>query len=910
MISNITGGGNDNTNGSDKLRNPTGILLNGSQSGIYLHNNSINLFGATLNFNNALAACIRLENSTAFIRNNILVNRMGRLSGATSTGLVSAGIIVSGSGTQLPSLNNNDYFIAPVAGSTGYCGFLSTNGYASLAEWALATAGESAGITISPAFLSNFNLRINPNAPTSVSLSNRGTPISDLFDDFDLQTRDGANPDVGADEWNMPNTSTWVGRISSDWTNEFNWTANVIPDLNINVFINGGFAFMPSIIQPQSIKNLTLTSPILTNIPILTVDGGDLNIFGSISRTGGKINSSNGTITLSGSIAQTIPSGLFLENEVLNLKIENIQAATGVSLLDTLEVLKELNFSTSTGLTQKLNTNGFLVLRSTRLMTASLGKLSPTQFINGDVTVERYIPTDAVLPGHHSKTWQHLSVPVTGQTIKQAWQEGATAPNANLNSGYGTQITGAVLNATTPAIGFDVYTPAGGSSVKFYNSTSNTWSFITNTTSTSVYNPKGYMAFVRGDRSVINFSGANSLPKPTVLRSKGRLFTPAGTPPTVISIAPNRMESIANPYASAIEFTQLVYGGPPNLQNKFWIWDPTLNTANNFGGWQLLSPTGTGDFTPVPGGTVNYPANVVNSKIQSGQAFFMMAGASGGTVEFTEDAKISGNGIGFRQNSVNVQRQQLGVRLYNANNNLTDGVLVVWDKRFSSGIDEDDAIKIMNTSENLGIAQSNEWWTLQSRLSNQIKDSIQLAIKGLKNQNYELRIEPANFSDNQPSELILVDRYLASFTTLLSHSENRYSFRINTADPASFNENRFYIITKRRKQNSNTEPVDAIKSPVFSSNQNNSPSLIPQIEVFPNPIKNNTLCFSLNDFSMGNYTISVIDVLGNNLYNKNLHHSTNNEKFQLTLINKLPQGIYFLKIQNNDKCTKVVFMVD
>ena len=45
----------------------------------------------------------------------------------------------------------------------------------------------------------------------------------------------------------------------------------------------------------------------------------------------------------------------------------------------------------------------------------------------GKFTVERYIPTGV----SHSKTWQLLSAPTSGQTVKQAWQEGAATSGSN-----------------------------------------------------------------------------------------------------------------------------------------------------------------------------------------------------------------------------------------------------------------------------------------------------------------------------------------------------------------------------------------------------------------------------------------------------------------------------------------------
>src|SRR5664279_3017125 len=151
-----------------------------------------------------------------------------------------------------------------------------------------------------------------------------------------------------------------------------------------------------------------------------------------------------------------------MKNAVHDLVISN-STATGVTLDGALDVFGSLTY----GVTGKnLNTGGFLSLKSTITETAWLGDMTG-HTINGDVTVERYIATGNGAAPNHGKSWQLLAIPTTGnQSIKAAWQEGATVTNigstpgsaGNLVPGYGTMITSAVANAATqPAPGFDVY---------------------------------------------------------------------------------------------------------------------------------------------------------------------------------------------------------------------------------------------------------------------------------------------------------------------------------------------------------------------------------------------------------------------------------------------------------------------
>ncbi|MBL0357928.1 MAG: hypothetical protein IPP72_14085 [Chitinophagaceae bacterium] len=110
--------------------------------------------------------------------------------------------------------------------------------------------------------------------------------------------------------------------------------------------------------------------------------------------------------------------------------------------------------------------------------TASLGQMLGT--LNGatNVTVERYIPNNGF------RSWRLLSVPTfsSGQTIRQAWQEGVANPLPLQNNlaGYGTQITGAGINAAaSQAAGFD--NAGTTSSLLSWNGTGWTGAASTNT---------------------------------------------------------------------------------------------------------------------------------------------------------------------------------------------------------------------------------------------------------------------------------------------------------------------------------------------------------------------------------------------------------------------------------------------
>ncbi|MFL6529342.1 MAG: beta strand repeat-containing protein, partial [Chthoniobacterales bacterium] len=205
MISNITGDGFDVA--SFPADNPYGMYISGTQSGIKIYYNSINLFGNTLNQTGALSAGIVIGTGTTAVdlANNVVTNNLG-LSAASGTGAV--GIWLQTAATQLSSAMNNDYLVNPSGGGTKNIGRISATNSATLANWQAATGKETNSISADPLFSASTNLHINCGSPV-IAL---GVPIGGLTTDFDGQTRD-AVPEMGADELVAPTPSSAVSRF-------------------------------------------------------------------------------------------------------------------------------------------------------------------------------------------------------------------------------------------------------------------------------------------------------------------------------------------------------------------------------------------------------------------------------------------------------------------------------------------------------------------------------------------------------------------------------------------------------------------------------------------------------------------------------------------------------------------------
>ncbi len=717
------------------------------------------------------------------LRNNIFDNRQ-TFGGANSR----YALLSTAANTVYANINFNGYY-SNGSGNLACQGSNATQ-WTTLAQIQANISGNANSTTAAagPTFVSATDYHVQSIAGNSL-YTNLGTTITGITTDYDVTTRNGLNPDLGADEWLMPNTGSWVGKTSIDWLVNTNWETNKIPDRSIDVTINGGYTFMPTVVTTQAIRGLNLAAPVPSNIPVLTLNAGTLQVYGTMVRTAGSIDGANGTLEMDSSIsAQPIPAGLFLNNSLKNLVINNSAASPGVSINGPLDIYRSVTFGAA-GIA--LTTNSNITFKSTATETAWLGVMTGKTWV-GTAKVERYIPTGI----NHGKSWQLLSVPIRGGLfLKQNWMENNNSL-VNGTAGFGTTISSEVAGAT--GRGYDFYT-APGPSLKTYVSATNTYAGvdngIANTNAVNIFNPKGYMLLVRGDRSVQSSSATAT---PTVLRLSGSIYTatPGNTPPTQ-TVTANKFESIGNPYISAIDFTTLTKGG--GLDNAFYLWDPLLAGSNSLGGWQTFSAV-TG-WLPTPG-SLNYSAVVAYSRIQSGQAFFAHATVSNGTVAFTEAAKVQSSQLVMRPgpDADVTNRQFLRVNMYRVSRihlGPVDGNAVAFDKSFSNNYNGQDALKMNNADENIGIFSNERQLTIEARKPVKNNDTIFYNISNLRLDAYQLRFGPENMSSLMMSAW-LVDKFLNTMTPVSLSDSTTIDFSI-TADAGSYAADRFYLVFKKTR---------------------------------------------------------------------------------------------------------------
>jgi hypothetical protein len=876
MISNISGDGYDYTSSLFGYDNPTGILLYATsanpQTGVRLYHNTINMYGGTLNKTNAVSFGIRLSAYvTADIRNNIINNNLGLL---TSTGTGAVGIYAATASSQFSYLDYNDYYVNPSPGLK-YFGGINGTFQTTLAGWKSATTKEINGLNVNPVFVSGTDLHLVPASNTA--LNQTCLPLPEVPLDYDSTTRNGLRPDVGADEFLLPNTGSWVGRTSIEWLEKSNWETNVIPDNTTDVTVTGGYSYLPTLITTQAVRDLNMSN----SNPVITINGGTLQVFKNINLTAGYIIGSNGTLEMKGTAAQSIPASLFQNNNLLNLIIDNTESTTGVALGGPLDIYRSLSFGSSG---KTLTTNDNLCFKSTATQTAWLGQLSPSNIITGKATIERNIPL-------HSKAWQLLSTPIHSSnttTVKQAWQEASTMANNNPNPGFGTQLGSTRADATVhPSPGFDV--KSSTPSIKVYDRNINNYRAL-NRTDTLIYNPKGYMVFVRGDRSVINFSGANSSPTQTVLRMKGTLNTPA-TPPASIVVSSAGFESAGNPYPSAINFRNLGFSGSIN-QNNFYLWDPKLTNSNSvygLGAFQTFTWNGT-TFDVTPGGG---SFTGMNRNIESGQAFFFQTSGAG-TLSFPETAKSAGSNNNNRSiipPRMKMMRTNLMV-VVNDQRELIDGTLLQFGN-YNNDVDDFDAIKLNNAGENLSILNGNSLLAVEKRENIVETDTVFYRLGQLRGQEYDFQFVPMELSATGLSAW-LEDNYLHTSTPVTLMDTSYVRFRVLN-DPASYAADRFRLVFIQKRKPVQPHEADVVYVEEGGDGNLKNAAQEAFVTVYPNPVVNGMIHLKATNFKRENLLVQLVNSLGQVLLTQMLKTVANRQEFLIDA-RSFPGGTYLISV--------------
>ncbi len=866
------------------------IFSTAGDAKVFYNSIHLNTTGSGAQFS---TAAIFADAATALnLRNNILSN-------ISTPGTSGRTVAYWRSNTSLAAYNgasNNNLFYAGTASAQKLVYYDGTNSDQTLTAYkARVTLRDNLSVSSLPAFISTTGasadfLHLAPLGNCAAASGGNNAGIL-LVTDYDGDSRSITSPfltDIGADE--VTKVNIWTGANSSNWNDAGNWSDGIVPNTTeINAFISNVPAAQPIISTGESyqVSNLIVQSgAVLTNLGTIKVSGGlYADVAGINTIQAGVI---TGSVEVNGNCAavQQLSGAIFTGNSIKNFTVSNdvsISSLPGESL----NISRELSFGAATGKT--LFTGDNLVLLSTQTATANVAVISGN-IISGKATVERYINTGLVADGRHLKSWQFLATPTVGQTIFESWQENGATP-----AGYGTWITGT-------GTGFDATTLLP--SMKYYDYVSNAWTGVSSTAGL-LNDKKGYMVYVRGDRSVTGFTQDAV---PTNLRSKGTLYQPAAPPP-ITTVQPTKLESVGNPYASSINLVYMKNNGLfVNLDNNVTVWDPLLAGSFNSGGYQTLSAAN--NYEPTAGGTAYYPAGVPSPFIQSGQAFFVRSSGLAGSVTFSEDCKESSNRLVNRTSLPTLSRQFFRASLFTANGVLADGNAVVFDPMFANAVDKDDAHKISNAGENFGLMRNNQHLAVEARRPVSNTDTIYYQLSNLRKQNYQLRFAVKNMQSTGLTAW-LADRYLQTNTQLSLTDSSFVNILINN-DPGSYAGNRFYVLFKKKLVKSLQQipaGFEYSKNSSLPINDSTKENMKSGIDIYPNPVENKTIQIHFTNKENGEYNCKLVNSLGQPVYNSVIHIRNGNSIISLKPGASISAGIYLLYIydeKGNETTLRVI----
>ncbi len=577
----------------------------------------------------------------------------------------------------------------------------------------------------------------------------------------------------------------WNGAISTNWNTAGNWSANAVPGASDNVKIPAtGVTHEPLLSASAAAQDVTIEAG-----RTLSFDStGALSITGMLTNFGA-FDASKGAVAFTGTAPQDIIGALSVNNLTLN-------NAQGLSLNSGLVKV----FGTYNPIAGTLSSDGNLVLASNAHGTAAVTNAGAnTNYVTGNVTVQRYIPAH--------RAWRMLTAPLSNTgSIYSNWQNNGTADG----------LTGAEIFRPAGGNGFDAAGVAA--SIKSYNSATDTWNELANTNATNLgssgasaaNNP--FAVFITGPYGAAGTIAHGS--QATTLSATGLLQT--GTQTFNYNVGTGQYILAGNPYASPIDFTGIGATGAATggINNTLWVWDAARG-GTTLGGYVQFSydPSANGGL-----GGYDQDIDVSQTKqttvIQSGQAFFVQAAANSQTITINEsdkaDVSHNTNQVFFAPTGNNTARQLRVSLSRSINGQMTgvDGILMKFGDTYKKAL-TDDGAKLFNYDENLSIRVNTSYLGIERMPLPEDKDSIYLDVYAMKAKaSYQFTFNPQNIEAGK-LQAWLYDTYQKTFTPVSLTQPTGISFA-TTEDKASNAEGRFVVVFD--KQGALASVVTSVKA--------------------------------------------------------------------------------------------------
>lgn len=515
-----------------------------------------------------------------------------------------------------------------------------------------------------------------------------------------------------------------------------------------------------------------------------------------------------------------------------------------------------------------LTTGDELVLVSDSQNTARVAAIHNTA-LSGKVTVERYLP-------NQGRKWRLLTSPLKGasnNTLYANWM------NNGVDMGglpFGTDIWGPVSTYDFEEEGL-FYIPTSTHNFRKY--INGTWYPITNSKTEELFNSNRnnafltfitYPAFLGITLDNYPECGPVANSGSTTLVAKGELITGDQS----YDVTGSTYHLIGNPYASPIDFSEIIAENTNAIDAKIWILDPKIGTFGSYITWDPINEYNDVESQNKLNGT---------TIIQSGQGFFVKRKTGNTSIPLVikENNKTSGNFNNvFGRSSNTIERIRVSVEKFEENSyEHKDACVVGFYEGASNAVTGSDVQKFTNAAETLAFVNGNTSLSSEHRLPVVNDDALFIRLTNGTVSNYKLKINTENFTFS--GEAIFYDLKLGTSTIMpLDGSIFEYNFDV-TSDPTTQG-TRFKIVF-------NT---------TLSIDDNN----IFTLKVYPNPSTvSQGITLNTGNLELGNYVYKIINVLGQEIQKGTIENTQKNQDIKIDFANNISSGWYTIQILNINK---------
>lgn len=560
-------------------------------------------------------------------------------------------------------------------------------------------------------------------------------------------------------------------------------------------------------------------------------------------------------------------SGYFYSNgwspanpELISTVADDVYVVQGT--VDILSDLSSKNFVVFPGaaanihavlsVAEDLSINGDLRFISSPNSIGELAEMSPSSNIYGHAEVQIY--------SSNRRAYRMVSSSVTTTTsIHNNWQEGAVSNTDDPTPGFGTHITGTLIDQQD---GFDA-TATGNPSMFVVDIPNQEFISIDNTDVNILTAGTPYLMFIRGDRSIDLTN--NTSQSSTILRAFGELQR-GDINMNYPAMQAGEFAMFGNPYQSSVDVTQVFAASDSINTAHYYVFDPNLGTNGAYVTVDLTTGSGT-----------NTSGSPANEYLQPGQAAQFATIQNGSPViKFAEDFKAPGNHTptsAQRMTAMDMITFQLFTTdNFNNGQPLHDSFGILFSSNYTNDVDSTDALKPMNFDENMGLNVNGHLISLERRALPVAGEMFQIHTSGYSTQNYTFKMMIDGLENVAIS---LYDAYENTYTPLLSNDVITYSFEVSESDVNSMAEDRFTIIVE-----------DLLNVNSFESSN---------IRIYPNPIVSDSFTIMAPNRAGKNATVSVIDMLGRTVYSD--VHTFADNTVTVDVNQNMNEGIYIVKLE-------------